>query len=93
LKLRDVERQIFLADFVEAPDDAALEDAPETFNRVGVKRADNVVALAMIDALMRQTIFGTGAIGAFSSILATSQAVGLRSRCKGGSHFACDRPS
>src|SRR5689334_13389836 len=63
LKLRDVERQIFLADFVEASDDAALEDAPEPFNRVGVDRADNVAAQTMIDALMWQAIFGKSAIG------------------------------
>lgn len=53
LKLRDVQRQIFLADFVEAADDAALEDAPEAFNRVGVDRADNILPAAMVDGAVR----------------------------------------
>src|SRR6185312_3282870 len=35
-------------DLVERPHDAALEDAPEAFNRVGMDRADNVLARAMI---------------------------------------------
>ena len=38
LELGDVERQIFGADFVECADNAALEDRPEAFNRVGVDR-------------------------------------------------------
>jgi hypothetical protein len=53
LKLRDVQRHVFAADLVEAADDAALEDAPETFNRVGVNRADNVLASGMMRALVR----------------------------------------
>ena len=40
LELRNIEREIFAADLVIATDDAALEDAPETFNRVGVHRTD-----------------------------------------------------
>ena len=39
LKLRDVQRQIFAADLVITAHDAALEDAPEAFNRIGVDRA------------------------------------------------------
>src|ERR1700731_4465941 len=42
LKLRDVKRQIFGADFVEAANDAAFEDRPEALNRVRVDRADNI---------------------------------------------------
>lgn len=42
LEFGNVERQIFAADFVEATDNAALEDAPKAFNRVRVDRADNV---------------------------------------------------
>ena len=49
LKFRDVQRQIFGADLVIAADDAALEDRPEAFNRVGVDRADNVLPRAVID--------------------------------------------
>lgn len=36
LKLRDVQRHVFAADPVECADHAALEDAPEAFNRIGV---------------------------------------------------------
>ena len=42
LKLGNIERQIFGADLVESADHAALKDRPETFNRVGMHRADNV---------------------------------------------------
>lgn len=42
LKFRDVQRHIFGADLVERAHDAALEDRPEAFNRIGVHCADNV---------------------------------------------------
>lgn len=61
LQLRDVQWQIFAADFVEASDDTALEDRSETFNRIGVDRADNVLSLAMIDNAMRVSV-GNSAI-------------------------------
>src|SRR4051794_16657931 len=54
LKFGDVEGQIFSAYFVERADDPALEDAPETFNRVGVDRADNVLVRRMPDDGMRE---------------------------------------
>jgi hypothetical protein len=54
LKLSNVQRQIFGADLVEAANDAALEDAPEAFNRVGVDRADNVLMAAVVNFLVRQ---------------------------------------
>src|ERR1700722_31710 len=54
LKFRDVQRQIFLADLVIGADNAALQDAPKAFNRVGVNRADNVVAAALADNPVRQ---------------------------------------
>lgn len=38
LELRDVQRHVFRAHLVERADDAALEDRPEAFNRVGVKQ-------------------------------------------------------
>ncbi len=50
LKLRDVQRHIFGADLVERADNAALEDRPETLNRVGVDRADHVLAFGVIDS-------------------------------------------
>ena len=50
LKFSDVQSHIFRADLVERADYAALENAPEAFNRVGVDCADNVFVLAVIDA-------------------------------------------
>ena len=41
LKLRDVQRKVLVADLVESADNTALKDAPETFNRIRVHRADN----------------------------------------------------
>ena len=52
-KLRDVEREIFGADFVERADHAAFEDRPKAFNRVRVDRADNVLMPAVIDCAVR----------------------------------------
>jgi len=54
LELRDVERHVFGADFVEGADNAALEDRPEAFNRVRVDRTDNVLAFGMINDAMRE---------------------------------------
>jgi hypothetical protein len=52
LKFGDVQRQIFLADLVIGADNAALQDAPEAFNRVGVNGADDVFAASVADHLM-----------------------------------------
>ena len=43
LKLRNAQRHIFGADLVKAADDAALENRPETLNRVCVNRAHSTV--------------------------------------------------
>jgi hypothetical protein len=43
LKLRDVQRHVLGADFVECADDAALKDRPKTFNRVGVNGTNNAL--------------------------------------------------
>ena len=53
LKLGDVERQIFGADFVERADDAALEDRPEAFDGLSVYRANNILASGVINDAMR----------------------------------------
>jgi hypothetical protein len=53
LKLRDVKRQVFGADFVECADHAAFEDRPKAFNRVRVDCADNVLMPAVIDCTTR----------------------------------------
>jgi hypothetical protein len=52
LKLRDVERQVFRADLVERAYHAALEDRPETLNRVRVHRADHVFVVSVSDDLV-----------------------------------------
>ena len=53
LKLRDVQRHVFGADLVEAANDAALEDAPEAFNRIGMDRTDNVPLRAVMGSGVR----------------------------------------
>jgi hypothetical protein len=53
LKLCDVKRQIFAADLVIGADNAALQDAPEALNRVGMDRAHNVVTAALANDLVR----------------------------------------
>src|SRR5579885_435751 len=52
LTFRDVERQIFAADFVIAADNRPFEDAPKAFNRIRVDRADHVAVRGMPTALM-----------------------------------------
>jgi len=42
---------MYLALIVECADNAALEDRPETFNRVRVERADYVLLAMVIDRL------------------------------------------
>src|SRR3954452_22827548 len=54
LKLRNVERHVFGADLVEAADNAALEDRPETLNRIRVDCADNVLLGAVVDRPVRE---------------------------------------
>lgn len=53
LTFRDVQRQIFAAYFVITTYDAALKDAPETLNRIGVDRADDMLADAVINNAVR----------------------------------------
>ena len=49
LELGDIERKVLFADLVEGADAAALNQRPETFNRVGVDRADYVIAPGVIN--------------------------------------------
>jgi hypothetical protein len=53
LKFRDVERHIFAADAVKCADNAAFENRPEAFNRVGVNRGDDKTVLGMPKHLVR----------------------------------------
>jgi hypothetical protein len=62
LKLRDVQRHVFGARFVERADDAALEDRPKALNRVGVNSTNNILMSVVIDRTVR----------VFSQIIAVS---------------------
>src|SRR5438128_837229 len=53
LELRDIERQILVADLVESAHDTALNQRPKTFNRVCVNGADHVMPVAVPDDAMR----------------------------------------
>jgi len=53
LTFRDVERQVFGADFVIAANNRPLEDAPKPFNRICVNGTDNVLTFAVLHELVR----------------------------------------
>src|SRR6266446_2051952 len=53
LELGDIDRQMLAAHLVERAHHSALNQRPETFNRVGVDRADNVLAYGVVDDAMR----------------------------------------
>ena len=53
LELRDIQREVLFADFVESADHATLNQRPETFDSVGVDSADNVFVLGVIDGFVR----------------------------------------
>jgi hypothetical protein len=52
LKLSNVQMQIFLADLMESPDDATLQDRPEAFDCVGVNRANDVLANGVVNGFV-----------------------------------------
>ncbi len=57
LKLSQIEREILLADMVEASHNATLEEAPERFEIVGVNLAAHIFALSVSDGLVREILF------------------------------------
>jgi hypothetical protein len=66
LKLRDVERHVFCAHFVERADHAAFEDRPEAFNRVRVNRADHVLLYLVahgFERIFRQAVIDLMIVG------------------------------
>src|SRR5690349_19466582 len=65
LKFSQVERQILLADMVEAAHDTALEERPERFEIVGVNLAANVLASTMADGFMWEVFFQEAIAGMF----------------------------
>ena len=54
LKLGDIERQVLGADLVEGADHAALNEAPEAFDGLGVDCAHHVLALAVVNGGVRE---------------------------------------
>src|SRR5271167_3167382 len=54
-ELVEIERQIFLAHVVVRPDDSALEQRPESFNRVRVNDAADILVVAMTDDVVRES--------------------------------------
>ena len=83
LKFRDVQRQIFFADFVERADHAALEDRPEALNRVGVNGTDNILLAMMVDRLP----------GIFGQAVIDRAFIGRQQTDFVGNHFADERLS
>jgi hypothetical protein len=53
LKFRNVQRQVFGADFMERADNTALEDAPKAFNRVGMNCTNNILLFLVVYSLAR----------------------------------------
>ena len=54
LKFRDVQREIFSADLVEAAHDAALQERPKTINGLRVNGSANVLFFGMANDAMRE---------------------------------------
>lgn len=54
LELREVQREILLADVVEPADDAMFEQRPEPFDAVRMNHATYIFARAVADDLMRE---------------------------------------
>jgi len=48
---------------VERADNPTLEDAPKAFNRLSVDRADNVLALGMVNGGMRESLLEVSVAG------------------------------
>ena len=49
LKFRDTRRHVPAADLVERANDAALENRPETLNRLRVNRADDILMSGVVN--------------------------------------------
>lgn len=65
LELRDIQRQVLLADLVEGADDATLKDRPEPFNRVRVDRTDDVLPRTVANELVREVLGEVPVAGMF----------------------------
>ena len=94
-KFRDIEWQIFLADFVECAHNAAFDERPEAFNRVGMDCANtafsNVLSSTVIDGFVRQAMFPAQAMVA-GKIVGTQQ-TDLAGNCLLDEAFKCTDPN
>jgi hypothetical protein len=54
LKRHNIQRKVLGRDLMKVADDATLDQRPEAFDRLSVDCADDVLAFAMIDALVRE---------------------------------------
>jgi hypothetical protein len=54
LELRNVKWHVFPANLVERADDAALENRPEAFNRLGMNGTDDELMLGMVNSCVRE---------------------------------------
>jgi hypothetical protein len=61
LELGHIQRHVFAADLVEGAHHASLEDRPEALNRIRVNRADDVLALGVVDNAER-IVFGEASV-------------------------------
>ncbi len=55
-EFRNIERQIFAADLVISPHDAALQDRPKAFNRIRVNCPNDMLADGMVNGLVREAM-------------------------------------
>jgi hypothetical protein len=53
LELSNIQRKVLFTDFVECADAPAFDQRPKTLNRVGVHRADNILAFGMVNDSVR----------------------------------------
>jgi hypothetical protein len=67
LKLREVQRQIFLAHIVVRAEHSALEQRPERFDAVRMDLAAHVLAIAVLDDFMRHRPFQVAIASVFIS--------------------------
>src|SRR5438270_3205022 len=65
LEFVDVKRHVGFRHLVIGADDAALEQAPEAFNRVGMDNAANIFAFRMADDGVRELVFDVAVAGPF----------------------------
>jgi hypothetical protein len=55
--------QILAADLIVSADNAALQDGPKAFNRIGMDRTDNMLANGMVNGLVREAMLQSDIAG------------------------------